>query len=422
MAVARIFVGALLHLFVTVAALSAHVGKVASGGSLRSSHRSSRASAFRAAKTGTRASQRGTLQRQVPGAAPLYVPKIGLANITEPTAYPPPPPPLEPWNDHQPLDTAIGHYLLSGFIPGPTITPPPTQESLDLAFACPLLLSWPLEVGVGAPDPCSSTTSGNWTSMKDNSLLLNWEIDCVNGKSGDGLPSATSVTTYMLPTGDLFGKSRESKTPWGTKIELIDCGGTTIYTVEEKIYKYVGKPNRESCEKYQSCDGTVFLQYFVKNGQGAIVAMTGYLNLFQSRFDLNDAGGLKIASVWRNGWDPAIKSDCATSKGRAWTLQFVAAAPGVWGAATSQWPLAAMMTMLSQRDETRQPNGSVAVNNCEVGKTLALVLLAFIGVCCCVCVPLVVVALFSGPFKGFFNHIETIILPKRMGRPQHYGN
>jgi len=417
MAFSRLFVGALFHLFVSAAALNAEGRKVASG-SLRSTHKRS-ASAFRAASH----AQRGKLQRQIP-AFPFYIPKIGLANVTEPTAYPPPPPVLDPYNDTQPLDTAIGYYLLSGFMAQPTVTPPPTQASLDLAFSCPLLLSWPLEVSVGVPDACHSETTGNWTGLQNKEVLLNWHSDCL--ASSAGVPQPTAVTTYTLPGGDIFGKSQERKSPFGTIIDLIDCGDATVFTVEEKLYKYVGVPHKESCEKYQSCDGTVYLQYFIKNGQGTVVALTPYLNLFQKQFDLNDPSGLKIATLWRNGWDPTpVGSPLETCSGkprRSWTLQFVPSPPGVFATGPSQWPLAAMMTMLSQRDGLRLPNGGVVIGMCERNKTLGLILLAAFGVFLFVGMPLLIVLCCAGTCSKYFHDWESRNLPKRISKPAIYGN
>lgn len=423
MAFSRLFAGALFHLFVSAAALT--VNQKVTDGSLRSSRKKS-ASAFNAFRAAAH-NKRGELHRQIP-AFPLYVPMIGLANVTEPTRYPPALPVLEPYNDHQPLDTAIGHYLLKGFMEQPTMTPPPTQASLDLAFACPLMLSWPLEVSVEVPDACHSQTHGNWTNVQDKSLLLDWSVDCLGSGQAGVLPQATSVTTYTLPGGDIFGKSQERKTPFGTVIDLIDCGGATVYTVEEKIYKYAGEAHGDSCTKYHSCDGTIYLQYFIKDGQGNVVALTPYLNMFQKLFQLNDPSGLKIATVWRNGWDPLPPGEtqkCGAEesmKRRAWTLQFVPSPPGVWGAAVAQWPLAAMMTMLAQRDRLRQPNGSVGISICEASKSVGLVIMAALLGFCFVCLPAIGVMLCSSSARTFFHKWEADNLPKKMSMPAIYGN
>jgi len=114
---------------------------------VQSSH-GRRANVFRAAASSAVRSTLTAKEKQAP--APVFIVKMGLANVTEPTPYPPPPPVLHPWKEMQPLDTAIGNYLISGLIAQPTVTPPPSQSSLDLAFACPALLTWPTEVSAPA--------------------------------------------------------------------------------------------------------------------------------------------------------------------------------------------------------------------------------------------------------------------------------
>jgi len=460
MALFHVFVTALIHLFATGDALAAESRKVASS-ALRSSH-GSRSTALRAAgrsnafRAAVSQGARGGRSKQAPG-VPLFVPKIGLANISTPTAMPPPPAVLDPWVDHQPLDTRMGNFFLGGIVReangvgavgvdkngNPTATallPPviPTQEMLNLAFGCPLLLAWPLEVSVSAPDPCHHMSSGTWTNLQDKSLIIDWKTKCVDlGSAANPIPSPSTVTTYTIPgppgSGQsyAFGSSTEVKTLWGKRIELMNCGGGTVYTVEEKVYKFTGKPNRESCKKWGSCDGIIMFQYFVKNAQGKVVAQSGYLNIFQSHFDITDPAGIKIAGVWRSGWDPTPSGGVnRNARGeepnkcqkdtplRAWTLKFEKMPPGEWGVATAQWPLAAMMTMLSQRDETRQPDGSVMTTGCEAGKTVFFAVFGILGLLCCICVPLVFFLVCTPALKGFFAKLEGALLSKKMSKPE----
>merc|ERR1719387_2329072 len=105
---------------------------------------------------------------QQPGYVAPYTPKIGVANVTTPTELPPPPPVLEYDRDYQPLDTWIGNSVATQFVAPMTVTPPPTQSAIDLAFSCPELLAFPDVVRVdvyGSCDAAGSTTfatSGNW--------------------------------------------------------------------------------------------------------------------------------------------------------------------------------------------------------------------------------------------------------------------
>lgn len=402
--VRRVNAAARLHLDAQKATVGAHL------------RHGSRANVFRSALRG------GLSAEQVP----LYVPKMGLANVTDPTPYPPPPPVLHPWKEMQPLDTAVGNYLISGLIAQPTITPPPSQSSLDLAFACPALLTWPTEVAVSAPDPCGEMSKGNWTGTGSGaSLLINWETHCIDTVSpGLTTPSGSPVTTYTVPNGDLFGTSQVVETPFSDVTELRDCGGATVFTVEEKIYKQAGKPDNTACTKYGSCDGVLYFQYFVKDAGGAVVAMSGYTTIFQDSFDITDSAGGLIVQVSRNGWSPSDRQpDCSKNpKRRLWNLKYAGSPPGIWAAATGQWPIAAMMTMLAARDNQRQPDGNVLWSNCNVLKSTGFVVLGGVGICCCVCVPMVIFLVCSASILKFVADVETKLFPKRMGKPAQYGN
>lgn len=380
-----------------------------------------RANAFRAARSVARA----RLQTQQ-APAPLFIPTMGLANVTEPTPYPPPPPVLHPWEDHQPFDTAVGNYLISGFIAQPTVTPPPSQSSLDLAFACPALLTWPSEAVVSAPDPCAPDQwKGSWKGA-DGSEQINWATSCIDTTSpGITPPSISPITTYTIPgTGDLFGTSQERQTLAGSFIEIRDCGGAAIYTIEEKVYKQTGAPDPTACEKYKSCDGVIYFQYFVKDKQGKVVALTPYTTIFQDAFDITDPAGGLIVQISRNGWSPPDRKpdDCSSAQPRVWNLKYASSPPGIWSTATNQWPFAAMMTMLSHRDSARAPNGHVHLEACEIMKSVGYLGLISFGACCCVCTPMVVFLVCSAPLLRFMGELEQKLLPKRMGKPSIYGN
>lgn len=350
---------------------------------------------------------------------------MGLANVTQPTPYPPPPPVLKPWEDHQPLDTAVGNYLISGFIVQPTVTPPPTQASLDLAFSCPALLTWPGQVKISAPDPCGSMDAGNWTDTSDG-VQIQWSTNCVDTESpGISYPSISPTTIYKTPTGDFFGSSQERIGLNGAKfVEIKDCGGALIYTIEEKIYKQTGKPDEKACSQYKSCDGVIYFQFFVKDRTGKVVALTPYTTIFQESFDITDPAGGLIATASRNGWSPqdVSPSDCASAKPRVWNLKYAASPPGVWSNTLGQWPLAAFMTMNSHRDSYRQPNGQVLWSNCETLKTTGYAVGSTLLVCCCMCTPMVFFLVCSAPIMKFLAEVETRLFPKRMGKPAMYGN
>jgi hypothetical protein len=361
--------------------------------------------------------------------APLYVPKIGLANITKPTAIPPPPPEMDPWKDMQPIDTAIGHYLISGFIEPPTITPPPSQAQLDLAFSCPALLTWPSQIQVTAPDPCGGKdgiTSGKWFDGSGKILQMKWDTDCVDLDKTSSLESKVNpnpITKYTVPNGDLFGSSQDRDGFSGSAIELRDCGGALVYSIREKMYKLAGKADENSCKKFNSCDGIIYFQYFVYDKTGKTVAMTPYTLIFQESFDIISPAGATIASVSRTGWDPPIlPPDCSNAPKRIWNIKFAPTPPGIWAVATNQWPIAEMVTMLSRRDMLRQPDGRVVASSCEIAKTTGEILIVGLGLLAFFCIPFIIFLVCSGPFHTALHEAESWLFPKRMGKPMKYGN
>jgi len=208
---------------------------------------------------------------------------------------------------------------------------------------------------------------------------------------------------------------------FGKTIELRDCGGAIVYTVQEKIYKQAGQADPDACAKYRSCDGVLYFQYFIKDLAGRDIAMTPYTTIFQDSFDITDSAGGLIAQVNRNGWAPHEKADCSGDvKPHMWHLKYASSPPGPWAVVTAQWPIAAMMTMLAQRDESRQPNGSVLWSNCEVLKSTGYVVLVGTMLCCCVCIPMAIFLVCSAPILRFLAEAETRVLPKRMGKPGNY--
>jgi len=219
----------------------------------------------------------------------------------------------------------------------------------------------------------------------------------------NGMPQGPNGTARF----DKFGSSRWQKRFGSTYLELRDCAGVPIFTVEERIYKQAGKPDEDACTKYKSCDGVIYFQYFIKNGQGVIVAQTGYLHYFQPSFDVTDPKGVKIASVSRTGWDPVPMPDCTTEPHREWVLKFEKSPPGMWSMAANQWPIAAMMTMLSQRDEFRLPDGDVLTSSCEVAKTFGAVVFGALFCGCCCVLPCFLLMAMGGPIMKKIDGVGT---------------
>eukprot|EP00747_Dinoflagellata_sp_TGD_P164742 gnl/TRDRNA2_/TRDRNA2_185099_c0_seq1.p1 gnl/TRDRNA2_/TRDRNA2_185099_c0~~gnl/TRDRNA2_/TRDRNA2_185099_c0_seq1.p1 ORF type:complete len:474 (+),score=81.24 gnl/TRDRNA2_/TRDRNA2_185099_c0_seq1:109-1530(+) len=350
----------------------------------------------------------------------LYTPKIGVANVTEPTAVPPPPPSLAPWEMWQPYDTAIGEKIVSSFEEPPTATPIPRQTALDMAFGCPVLLSWPSNVEIQTPTPCSDVTdSGNWSAMSSEGggagAVLRWNEVC----SFEELKTTPTVVYTMPGNGDLFGISTTRTTLFGTQMEIVDCSQNLLYIIEEKVYHQKGPADKDVCDRYGSCDGKVWLQYFIHDAKGQTVGQTAYLSLFQDSYTITDTAGVEIATVTRaDGWSPVDRS-CSNST-RRWTIAYSNGAPGVWAAAENRWPIAAMMTMLSMRDIYRLPSGMVTMSQCAIKKSIVYLIIVGIIFTMLFCAMMIFIRFFLDDVRHNCIQMEWKLCPKRMAKPTEY--
>lgn len=344
---------------------------------------------------------------------PTYIPQIGLANVTEPTMYPPPPPVMEPWKDVQPLDAAIGNYLTSRFIQPPTSTPIPKQSALNTAFGCPILVSYPDSVEIEVPTPCGSTDGGNMTQAGSTDATLTWSEQCSSFFNG-----LMPLVTYTMPTGDTFGSSQTAWALFGNSLNFYDCSGGLLFTADEKIYKQSDVSDPDLCEKYGSCDGIVYLQYFMYQGTEK-VAETPYLKIFSDTITFLDPGGNAIATANRGEWNPTERSCSGDGEPetRKWTLKYESSAGGMWSDSTQRWPLAALVLMLSIRDQFRRPDGMVRASNCQVFKTGAAVLILIVGLVVISVGAALFIYFWLPRFKKIFENFELTWCPKRMHKP-----
>lgn len=347
-------------------------------------------------------------QRQVPPGVEVVTP----ANLTEPTAFPPPPPALEPYKDMQPMDTKIGNYFVSRMVASPTMTPPPSQAAIDLAYGCPVLLNWPVEVAVGAPDPCSTKVGGdisaNWTA--DGSPILSYTESCAVFDLANR--DASPLVSYQLPNGDFLGASQEKTVLKGVTLELRDCQYSTRYVMNERVIHQSGTPDDNACEKYGSCDGVVYVQYILKDALDQVVAITPYLNLFPESFQINDVAGNEIATASRSGWDP-VHVDCANKVDRHWLLRFATSPAGIFSKPAERMWIAQMLTMIALRDSKRKSNGMVEMSDCQIMK-MVLTGLTFLTMCLCgCCIPLLCYVLVSAPCHEKLHFLEKRWCPRK---------
>jgi len=162
----------------------------------------------------------------------------------------------------------------------------------------------------------------------------------------------------------------------GNTFRLNDCVGYTRFFLDEKVYHVPGEPDAHACEIYGSCDGSVFLQFIIRDHAGRKIAHTPYLRLFQSSFNIEDVNGLLVAQVERIGrWNPMSKT--CSGQAHKWLVKFpdlgIPGASALFPTAADRWPVAELVTIMSTRDGARLPSGLVGPSVCEMEKTGLLV-------------------------------------------------
>eukprot|EP00928_Gymnodinium_smaydae_P045686 TRINITY_DN30416_c0_g1_i1.p1 TRINITY_DN30416_c0_g1~~TRINITY_DN30416_c0_g1_i1.p1 ORF type:complete len:479 (+),score=100.12 TRINITY_DN30416_c0_g1_i1:128-1438(+) len=322
--------------------------------------------------------------------------------------------PMDAWRLEQPLDTFLGNYFVSSVYEDPAVSPTAagagTAAALDVALGCPSFLSWPDTVDVVLPDPCGST-GGSWA--QNGQSILDWNYGC-----GVFTSNVALATSYTMANGEAFGSSGVAFTVTGTKIKVRSCVGGVEYTIDEKVYHHPGKVHQASCEKYGSCDGTVYIQYFLYDNTGKLLAKTPYMNLFEGAFQLSTSDGTEVASVERSaGWTP-WSTECSAD--RKYTIRYGPGASSAFVAQNERWPVASLVTAMAVRDGYREANGLTRPAACEVVKGIFFFLL-LLGLVFGVCVGLYFVREFViNCLRLMFLSIEQRFCPQRMRLPSKY--
>jgi len=334
--------------------------------------------------------------------APTYIPKIGIANVTKATATPPPPPTLNPYEDYQPMDTAIGDYIMKQFQEPPTATPPPLQAAISAAFACPLFLL-PGRIWVETPTGCDSDRHGVWYDASRKVLLM-WNESCV------AFPNAVNADMkYTLPYGDVMGTSVTHLSWSKDVVEIFDCGAGSMYTFTEKVYKRLNAVDPFVCEAYGICDYELFLQYFITSSTGVLMAHTAYLSYFQREIVLLDPAMIPIATLQRKGnWSP--KDKCPGYE-KEWTVTFGGSASPL-AAPPNRWIVASFTTVMALRDEDRDLNGFIQPSKCQKWSFSFLALSIFLAVGAVIVLSLVFWLCIKERMQVCCFQLESIIFPK----------
>lgn len=349
---------------------------------------------------------RGRLTRRQDGAEPSPTP----APIPEAPTLVPPTNFLEPWDDMQPVDTFIGSRFVATFEQESDDMPVLADGMVDLEANCPLLIDWGAAVEVDAPGMCKGDeeVAKGWRPQSATANVVTWEESC---NFFDG--SLDKLITYKTHGGALFAASQTATTLVGTSVELRDCEGIVRYRVEEKVSHMRGTPDPDACRLYDSCDGTVLVQYSLLSASGRVLAQTSNLHLFEDAFSIRDKHGNTIADITRLGaWTP-MSDHCGPRK---WMIRFASPAPGVFKLSTGQWPIAALVTVFSERDSRRRASGLVGPSGCELGKAFLFWGIIILGLVFC-CAGSVAFHQSGQPWlHAKFAGLEIHCCPRRMRR------
>eukprot|EP00440_Ansanella_granifera_P036649 gb/GFBE01039761.1/.p1 GENE.gb/GFBE01039761.1/~~gb/GFBE01039761.1/.p1 ORF type:complete len:392 (+),score=87.70 gb/GFBE01039761.1/:1-1176(+) len=329
---------------------------------------------------------------------------------------------LKAWANFQPADAALGSLVLQSLRAGPSDEPMPAEGDPALD-PCPVLNEWPDKVEVEAPNPCNLLSSGgSWTSAAhagSNSNLvpmMTWTQQC-SAFGGGPVP----VTTYTLPSGGVFGTSQLVPSLTGNTLRLNDCVGYTKYLIDEKVYQVPGEPDPHACELYNSCSGSIFLQYIIRDHAGRTLAQTPVLRLFQSSFAIEDRNGMLVAQVERLGhWNPMSKT-CLQGKARKWLVKFPdLASPGsslIFPTAADRWPVAELVTVMATRDSSRLASGLVAPSVCEAEKTGLMIVVVLFFFAVVAVATLLFLKVGVGSMQMVCLDFEGRFCPRRMMKP-----
>lgn len=320
-----------------------------------------------------------------------------------------PRPALDPWDDGQPVDTALGNYFMGAYGDSTLLDFNLNQTAPMNDPNCPAPPVLPNTMELVVPDPCVDT--GTWSATNGSRVVMDWSSSC-----GISTPGLAPVLTYANTGGARFATSEKALTLTGTKVRLLDCNGNVRYILEEKIYYRRDKVDPSRCRAYNSCVGTVYFQYFIRGFTGAVVAKTSYLRLFEEQFVIRTKSGRQIASIKRvPGWSPTSTTCGGTPK--KWTLDF---ATDVGGAQIERWPVAALVTLMTMQDTRRATDGFAWPTGCEVWKSIGLFLLSLLSIFSVIAGAMLFRMLFLNRCQVFLSDLEDRFCPKRMLVPAKF--
>lgn len=325
-----------------------------------------------------------------------------------------PRPLLDPSADIQPMDTWLGNAIQSQFIDAPTVTPPPTQQAIDFVHSC-----YPRGVAnrivVQAPTGCDDRNRHAQWQNTTGEAITSWKENCFTYNSPD-LDFTDVVNGKRLTT------TWTQKTAYSNKVDITDCNLNVLYTMHEEVYKKAGS-SLIACRRYGSCDGEIYLRYHITSRNNKVVAVTSYLPLFVSEFKLIDPNtAITLATIKKNGdWSPL---DRCPKYQKQWIVTFLSSATSGngnsvgLGTQDKRWVIAAFVTQMALRDDSRKPDGMVKFSTCETDTWASTgILFGIIAVVLATFVVMFVRMKWRESLIKSCLGIEHFLLPRVMAKP-----
>jgi len=353
---------------------------------------------------------------------PNYVPQIPGAIVQIPTLTPPKQPKLDPILDMQPFDTLIGDAIQQRFVEAPSISQPPTQSAIDLAYGCATTLL-PSTTYVNAPNGCSKYAREGMIRNGTGHGMYSWKESCLDKGLFSGWSVGGNLVISNIATGETISKVQTRPTLFANIIDITDCSGNPLYIVYENLYRLDNDKMHSCTESWwsseKSCTGTVYLQFSITTRSGQAVAVSPYVSVFANEFSLYDANtGKRLVTFRKNGsWSP--KDQCPSFE-KNWYMLFTGAS-GL-GAPDKRWIVAAFLSSISLRDEDREEkDGGVGWTACqEEAMLMVLIMLGTFAVVLAILSYLATKMHWRQHMIKFFFKLQDDILPKAMHKPSKF--
>lgn len=348
----------------------------------------------------------------------------------EPANAPPKPPTPEPYHRvknerFQPLDTRIGAALLYESAPfhfdNTPVPPPSTKLAVNQFFAnCPMVL-FERKLKIFGSDHCGETGKGKWVEPKGRRNLLRWERRGATDVFY-GVDSALSG-----PGSVMFAAMNHRWTFHGIAFEFVNCMEVGRWLIDEQIIK-VNRIGNDIDSTFQPHSGKLgpgyFIKYVIRFSNFTAVAES---NLFRAvvgdqvnfttvrDFHKLPKGSLiataqRVGSWHGKGW--------RCNHERYWQMEFPQDEHKFDTLATAadlRVATSAIITLMAQRDETRDNDALLDSVQDEMNWYIALGLLLLLQICC---VTFVIIwlcrwAQVVEKLRKFFFTLEAACLPRR---------